>query len=136
MNVGVVCDPAGRHGDAAVAAGATGFSAGSQFFRSVPRRIVSAGGGGGGPKLGVELPGYTAVTRDALTAVDCPVPHCAAAAGDDSVAALKEHNLHYLRHLAANASDVGAVIQALRASAQPTALVWAEALERRQRESA
>jgi hypothetical protein len=135
-NVSVVCDPAGRYGDAAVAAGAAGFSAGSQFFRSVPRRVVAAGGGGGGLKLPVELPGYTFATRDALTAVECPVPGCVAASGDYSLSALKEHNLHYMRYLAENATDVGAVIRGLRASGQSAALAWAEALERRQRESA
>jgi hypothetical protein len=135
-NVGVVCDPAGRYGDAAVAAGAVGFSAGSQFFRSVPRRLVRTGGGGGGRKLPVELPGYTVVMRDAFTAVDCPVRGCAAAAGDDSVLALKEHNLHYLRYLAEQATDGDAVIRRLRTSGQPAALAWAEALTRRRRESA
>jgi hypothetical protein len=136
-NVGVICDPAGRYGDAAVTAGAAGCSAGSHFFRSVPRRVVAASGGGGGTKLAVELPRYEVVTRDALTgAIDCPVPGCAAAAGDDSPAALKEHNLHYLRYLTTHAIDAGAVIRALHASGQPSARAWAEALERQQRESA
>ena len=136
-NIGVVCDPAGRFGGAAVAAGAVGFSAGSQFFRSVPRRVVAAGGGGGGPKLAVELSDYTALPRDLLAGrLDCPVAGCAVAAGDLSLGALKEHNLHYMRHLGENARDLGAVIAELRASAQPAALAWADVLERRQRKSA
>jgi hypothetical protein len=137
-NVGVVCDPGGRFGAPAVAGGAIGFAAGSHFFRSVPRRIVSAGGGGGGPKLAVEIAGrYAALPRDLLgVEFDCPVSGCVVAAGARTTSALKEHNLHYLRYLGELAADLPAFIADLRRSGQPDALAWAEVLERRQRRSA
>jgi hypothetical protein len=133
-NIEVVSDPAGRFGGAVCAAGAVGFSAGSQFFRSVPRRVIALSGGGGGAKIAVELPRYLTAPRDLLPReVDCPVNGCAAARGDYSNAALKEHNLHYLRHVGNASTDVDVVAADLRASAQPAALAWAEALDQRKR---
>lgn len=137
--IGIVADQVGRFGAAAVGCGAVGFSGGTQHFRSLPRRAVSLGGGGGGSKLPVEFAGrWTAPPRDQLPAeFDCPVADCVVRAGDRSNAALREHNLHYLRYLAAElGADAAALINDLRGSGQAQAVGWAEVLERRLRLSA
>lgn len=135
--IGVVADQAGRLGPPVVAGGAVGFSAGSQFFRGVPRRVVSLGGGGGGTKLPVEIPGRWAATpRDQLPQeFDCPVPGCRAK-NDRSTSALREHNLHYLRYLGQLAVDPSALVADLRASGEADALAWAQVLASRFRLSA
>jgi hypothetical protein len=139
QGVGVVADQVGRFGGFAVGCGAVGFSGGAQHFRSVPRRAVSRGGGGGGPKLPVELPHrWRAVPRDlAPEAIDCPVAECAVAAGNRSLDALREHDLHFQRYLAAELGpDVLRLAEDLRQSGQPHVSAWADLLERRQRLSA
>jgi hypothetical protein len=137
--VGVVADQVGRFGAVAVGCGAVGFSGGTQHFRSVPRQLVPLGGGGGGPKLPVEMPRrWLTVPRDLLPkAFECPVADCAVAGGDRSLDALREHDLHYQRYLAAELGpDLPALIADLRQSGQAQALAWADELERLARRSA
>lgn len=137
QKIEVVADQVGRLGPPAVAAGACGFSAGAQFFRTVPSQGVTLGGGGGGSKLPVELPGcWVAVPRDQVPAFLCPVSGCRVVAGDVSSNALREHNLHYLRHLALVADKPAALVTLLRGSGQPDAVAWADELKRRLRKSA
>jgi hypothetical protein len=139
QGIGIVADQVGRFGGFAVGCGAVGFSGGAQHFRSVPRRAVSPRGGGGGPKLPVEIPHrWLAVPRDlAPRSIDCPVAECAVAAGDRSLDAFREHDLHFQRFLAAQLGpDVLKLAEDLRQSGQPHVRAWADLLERRQRRSA
>lgn len=137
--VAIVADQVGRFGAFAVGCGAIGFSGGTQHFRSVPRKAISLGGGGGGPKLMVDIPRkWCAVPRDLAPAeIDCPVPDCPVAAGDRSLDALREHDLHYQRYLAAElAPNLPALLEDLRESGEAQALAWAALLEQRQRRTA
>jgi hypothetical protein len=136
--IDVVADQVGRFGAVAVGLGAVGFSGGTQFFRSVPRKLVSTGGGGGGEKLPVEMPHqWRALPRDrAPQQFECPLADCAVAAGDRSLEAIREHDLHYQRYLAGLAADLPALIDDLRRSGRAEAAIWATVLARRLRRSA
>lgn len=133
--VEVIVDCAGRLGPLLVHQGAGGFSTGSEHFRKVAKELLQPGGGGGGIALRYEEYGrWQWVGRGEIgkTAIACPVPGCKVKPGC-GLDAIREHNLHVLRHLMREIATWGVdeVIQSLRGSESPLAAQWANVLARR-----
>jgi hypothetical protein len=134
--VEVVFDCAGRLGPLLVHEGAAGFSAGPMRFRKVARELLQVGGGGGGGRLCFEeYANWEWVDRDEIgkTAAACPVPGCPVTAGAE-LDAIREHNLHVLRHLAEALSTwtTADLVKSLRESRSEEAAEWANVIARRQ----
>jgi hypothetical protein len=132
----VIVDCAGRLGPLLVHQGAAGFSTGPERFRKVAKELLQPGGGGGGSPLSYEEYGrWQWVGRGEIgkTAVACPVPGCNVQPGC-GLDAIREHNLHVLRHLMQELTTWGVteVIRSLRESRSPSAAEWANVLARRQ----
>lgn len=135
LGVEVIVDCAGRLGPLLVHQGATGFSTGPEHFRKVAKELLQTGGGGGGSPLHYEEHGrwrWTPRAGIGKTAQACPVPGCKVKPGC-GLDAIREHNLHVLRHLMQEIASWGTaeVIKSLRESESRLAAEWANVLVRR-----
>jgi hypothetical protein len=112
-------DCAGMLGPVLVAGGASGFTTGTRFFRSVPNALVQRPGGGGGVPIAVQ-------PVDAWTEVPRPA--------EQDVRSTRVANMQALRALTAlAASDPEALIASLRRDGGAYPVLWAGVLAGRRR---
>jgi hypothetical protein len=117
--VATVGDCAGILGPVLVAGGASGFTTGTRFFRSVPGALVQRPGGGGGVPVAVQL-------ANAWTEVPRPA--------EQDVRSTRVANMQALRGLTAlAASDPEALIASLRRDGGVYPALWAGVLAGRRR---
>jgi hypothetical protein len=140
VGVDVIADCVGRMGPVLMHVGAAGFSTGTDHFRTAAKPLLAKGGGGGGSPITIELPaGLAEVERDDVQGVaPCPVAGCLVGRGTPSLDDLREHRLHTWDRLVDQLSALPSidVVRRLRASGQPQASLWADALEERARRAA